>query len=41
VQYEAVLEPVGIPKLYERGGETCFTRVNIVARMPPTTGLHL
>jgi hypothetical protein len=23
--YEAVLEPVGIPKLDERGGETCFT----------------
>lgn len=39
--YETVLEPLGIPKLYERDGEACFTHVNIVARTPPTTELHL
>jgi catechol 2,3-dioxygenase-like lactoylglutathione lyase family enzyme len=39
--YETALAPLGIPKLYEREGEACFTHVNIVARMPPTTGLHI
>jgi catechol 2,3-dioxygenase-like lactoylglutathione lyase family enzyme len=39
--YETTLAPLGIPKLYERDGEACFTHVNIVARTPPTTELHL
>jgi catechol 2,3-dioxygenase-like lactoylglutathione lyase family enzyme len=39
--YETVLGPLGIPKLYERDGEACFTHVNLVARTPPTTELHL
>jgi catechol 2,3-dioxygenase-like lactoylglutathione lyase family enzyme len=39
--YETVLEPLAIPKLYERDGEACFTHVNVVARTPPTTNLHL
>jgi catechol 2,3-dioxygenase-like lactoylglutathione lyase family enzyme len=39
--YEAVLEPLGIPKLYEREREACFTHVNIVGRTPATTELHL
>jgi hypothetical protein len=38
--YETVLAPLGIPKLYEREGEACFTHVNVVARTPPTTGLR-
>jgi len=41
VFYETVLAPLGIPKLHEHAGEACFTRVNVVARTPPTTGLHL
>jgi len=41
VFYETVLAPLGIPKLFERDGEACFTHVNVVARRPPTTGLHL
>jgi catechol 2,3-dioxygenase-like lactoylglutathione lyase family enzyme len=39
--YETVLAPLGIPKLHERNGEACFTHVNVVARTPPTTELHL
>ena len=39
--YDTVLARLGIPKLYEREGEACFTHINIVARTPPTTGLHL
>ena len=39
--YETVLAPLGIPKLYERADEACFTHVNVVARLPPTTGLHV
>ena len=39
--YQTVLAPLGIPKLYEREGEACFTHVNVVARTPPTSGLHL
>jgi catechol 2,3-dioxygenase-like lactoylglutathione lyase family enzyme len=39
--YEAVLGPLGIPKLYERDGEACFTHVNVVERTPPTQNLHL
>ena len=39
--YETVLEPLGIPKLFERDDEACFTHVNVVARTPPTRELHL
>jgi catechol 2,3-dioxygenase-like lactoylglutathione lyase family enzyme len=39
--YETVLAPLGIPKLHEGDGEACFTHVNVVARVPPTTQLHL
>ena len=39
--YETVLAPLGIPKLYERDGEACFTHVNVVAGSPPTRTLHL
>jgi catechol 2,3-dioxygenase-like lactoylglutathione lyase family enzyme len=39
--YETVLTPLGIPKLHERDREACFTHVNVVARTPATTGLHL
>jgi hypothetical protein len=39
--YETVLAPLGIPKLFERTEEACFTHVNVVARTPPTTNLHL
>ena len=39
--YEAVLTPLGIPKLFERDGEACFTHVNVVDRVPPTQNLHL
>jgi len=39
--YETVLTPLGIPKLYEHDGEACFTHVNVAAKTPPTTGLHL
>jgi catechol 2,3-dioxygenase-like lactoylglutathione lyase family enzyme len=39
--YETALAPLGIPKLYERDGEACFTHVNVVARTPPTRELHL
>jgi catechol 2,3-dioxygenase-like lactoylglutathione lyase family enzyme len=39
--YTTVLAPLEIPKLYERDDEACFTHVNVVARTPPTTNLHL
>jgi catechol 2,3-dioxygenase-like lactoylglutathione lyase family enzyme len=39
--YETVLAPLGIPKLFEREGEACFTHVNVVERTPPTQSLHL
>ncbi len=42
--YETVLAPLAVPKLYEHvDGErhTCFTRVNVVDRGPPTSELHL
>jgi catechol 2,3-dioxygenase-like lactoylglutathione lyase family enzyme len=39
--YEVVLAPLGIPKLYERESEACFTHVNIVGRQPATVNLHL
>jgi catechol 2,3-dioxygenase-like lactoylglutathione lyase family enzyme len=39
--YETVLAPLGIPKLYEREGEACFTHLNVVARTPPTSELHV
>jgi catechol 2,3-dioxygenase-like lactoylglutathione lyase family enzyme len=39
--YETVLAPLGIPKLHESADDACFTHVNVVARTPPTTELHL
>jgi predicted lactoylglutathione lyase len=39
--YEVVLTELGIPKLYDRDTEACFTHVNVVDRKPPTTNLHL
>ena len=39
--YETALTPLGIPKLYERESEACFTNLNVVDREPPTTNLHL
>jgi predicted lactoylglutathione lyase len=39
--YETVLRPLGIPKLFERENEACFTHVNVTPRPPATTGLHL
>ena len=39
--YETVLATLGIPKLFERDDEACFTHVNVVARTPPTSELHL
>jgi catechol 2,3-dioxygenase-like lactoylglutathione lyase family enzyme len=39
--YEAVLEALGIPKLYEHESAACFTHVNVVDAQPPTTNLHL
>jgi catechol 2,3-dioxygenase-like lactoylglutathione lyase family enzyme len=39
--YEAVLTPLGIPKLYEREGSACFTHVNVVDGHPPTTNVHV
>jgi hypothetical protein len=37
--YEVVLAPLGIPKLFEREKEACFTHVNVVDRQPPTLNL--
>jgi catechol 2,3-dioxygenase-like lactoylglutathione lyase family enzyme len=39
--YETVLAPLGILKLFEHEDSACFTHVNVVARNPPTTNLHL
>ena len=42
--YTTVLAPLGVPLWpADEAGEraTCFTRVNVVDRLPPTTGLHL
>jgi hypothetical protein len=39
--YEAVLTPLGIPKLHEREGSACFTHVNVVDTQPSTRNLHL
>jgi catechol 2,3-dioxygenase-like lactoylglutathione lyase family enzyme len=39
--YETVLAPLGIPKLFERENEACFTNLNVVDRQPPTQSLHL
>jgi catechol 2,3-dioxygenase-like lactoylglutathione lyase family enzyme len=39
--YEIALAPLGIPKLFERDREACFTHVNVVDRQPPTSNLHL
>jgi predicted lactoylglutathione lyase len=39
--YEAVLAPLGIPKLVAGNEGTCFTNLNVVDRRPPTQNLHL
>ena len=39
--YETVLAPLGIPKIDEHVGGTCFTNLDIVDRRPPTRNLHL
>jgi hypothetical protein len=39
--YEVVLAPLGIPKIFERDREACFTHFNVVDRQPSTTNLHL
>jgi catechol 2,3-dioxygenase-like lactoylglutathione lyase family enzyme len=42
--YETVLKPLGVPSWpedWEDERSTCFTRVNVVDRQPPTFGLHL
>jgi catechol 2,3-dioxygenase-like lactoylglutathione lyase family enzyme len=39
--YETVLTPLGIPRIDEREGATCFTNLNIVDRRPVTRNLHL
>ena len=42
--YESVLAPLGVPRWPEGTDAeraTCFTRVNVVERRPPTGGLHL
>jgi catechol 2,3-dioxygenase-like lactoylglutathione lyase family enzyme len=42
--YSTVLAPLGIPSWSEDSASeraTCFTRVNVVDRRPPTTGCHL
>src|SRR5207249_2573652 len=42
--YNTVLTPLGIPSWpedWEHERSTCFTRVSVVDRQPPTFGLHL
>ncbi len=42
--YATILEPLGVPSWpvgSASEGATCFTRVNVVDRRPPTRGLHL
>jgi catechol 2,3-dioxygenase-like lactoylglutathione lyase family enzyme len=42
--YRTVLEPLGIPSWnedFEGERVTCFTRLNVVDRQPPTTEMHL
>lgn len=39
--YEAVLAPLGIPKLAEGDGWTCFANLNVANQQPPTQNLHL
>ena len=42
--YATVLGPLGVPSWPEDSASeraTCFTRVNVVDRRPPTRGLHL
>lgn len=42
--YTAVLDPLGIPHWPEDEDDeriTCFTRVSVVDRRPPTTEMHL
>jgi catechol 2,3-dioxygenase-like lactoylglutathione lyase family enzyme len=39
--YETVLAPLGIPKLDEGDGWTCFANLNVADRRPATKNLHL
>jgi catechol 2,3-dioxygenase-like lactoylglutathione lyase family enzyme len=42
--YATALTPLGIPSWSEDSAQeraTCFTRVNVVDRQPPTRGMHL
>jgi catechol 2,3-dioxygenase-like lactoylglutathione lyase family enzyme len=39
--YEAVLAPLGIPKLGESADGACFANLNLVDRRPATQNLHL
>jgi catechol 2,3-dioxygenase-like lactoylglutathione lyase family enzyme len=39
--YETVLAPLGILKLSESEAGACFANLNVIAREPPTTGLHV
>lgn len=39
--YEAVLAPLGIPKIDQHPGSTLFTNLNVVDRRPATQNLHL
>jgi catechol 2,3-dioxygenase-like lactoylglutathione lyase family enzyme len=42
--YTTVLSPLGVPSWSEDSETeraTCFTRINVVDRQPPTQGLHL
>ena len=39
--YETVLAPLGIPTISKTEESACFTNLNVVAREPATTGLHL
>jgi catechol 2,3-dioxygenase-like lactoylglutathione lyase family enzyme len=39
--YETVLAPLGISRLAEGAGWTCFANLNVADRQPPTQNLHL
>jgi hypothetical protein len=38
--YETVLTPLGIPRLAEGEGWTCFANLKVAGRQPPTRGFH-
>jgi catechol 2,3-dioxygenase-like lactoylglutathione lyase family enzyme len=39
--YETVLSPLGVPRVAEGEGWTCFANLNVADRTPPTQNLHL